>query len=75
MSSLLLLNRVYKLEIQSVLLVFLTSFVNYCPSIFVSGKLPPALPFVNKYTILYTRIQYVRGWEHGVIGGEGASDR
>ncbi len=29
--------RVYRLEIQSVMLVFSTSFVNYCPSNLVSG--------------------------------------
>jgi hypothetical protein len=32
MSSLLLFTRVYKQEIQTVMLVFLTGFVNYCPS-------------------------------------------
>ncbi len=37
MMSLLLFNRVYRLEIQSVLLVFLTGIVNYCPSNLFSG--------------------------------------
>ncbi len=32
MSSLLVFNRVYRLDIQSVMLVFSTDFVNYCPS-------------------------------------------
>ncbi len=31
-SSLLVLDIVHRLEIQSVMLVFSTSFVNYCPS-------------------------------------------
>jgi hypothetical protein len=37
MSSLLLFTRVDRLEIQSVMLVVSTSFVNYCPSNLVSG--------------------------------------
>jgi hypothetical protein len=32
-----LCNRVYGLEIQSVMLVFSTGFVNYCPSNLLSG--------------------------------------
>jgi hypothetical protein len=32
MSSLLAFSRVYRLEIQSVMMVFSTAFVNYCPS-------------------------------------------
>ncbi len=32
MSSFLMFNRVYRPDIQSVMLVFLTGFVNYCPS-------------------------------------------
>jgi hypothetical protein len=32
MSSLLVLYRVYKLKIQSVMLIFSTGFVSYCPS-------------------------------------------
>ncbi len=40
-SSLLKFNRVYRLEIQSVMLVFSTGFVDYCPSNFLSGYLPP----------------------------------
>jgi hypothetical protein len=50
MSSLLVFNRVYRLEIQSVLLVFRPIFVNYCPSTFSQVHLPPPpLPCVNKY--------------------------
>jgi hypothetical protein len=62
MSSLLAFNRVYRLEIQSVMLAFSTGFVNYCLSNLLSG--------VIKYTVLYARIQCVRVvvW---VIGGEG----
>jgi hypothetical protein len=54
MSSLLVFNRVYRLEIQSAMLEFLTGFVNYCPSnlYLVSTPLPPRLPCVNKYTVL-----------------------
>jgi hypothetical protein len=36
MSSLMLFNRVDRLEIQSVMLVFSTGFMNYCPSNLVS---------------------------------------
>jgi hypothetical protein len=70
MSSLLVFNRVYRLEIQSVMLVFSTDFVNYCPSTFSLVSSPPLPPYT-----LYTCIQCVRGEEYGVIGGEGASDR
>jgi hypothetical protein len=44
MSSLLVFYRGYKLEIQSVMLVFLTPLVNCCPSNVPS---PPTLPKVN----------------------------
>jgi hypothetical protein len=37
MSFLLVLNRVYSLEIQSVMLVFSIGFVNYGPSNLLSG--------------------------------------
>jgi hypothetical protein len=40
-----------RLEIQSVMLVFSTSFVNCCPSLLLSGL--PTPPCVNKY-IVYT---------------------
>jgi hypothetical protein len=52
-------NRVYRLEIKSVMLVFLTGSVNYCPSNLLSGQLPP--PCVNKVHILYKRIQCMGG--------------
>ncbi len=35
MASLLVFNRVHRLEIQSVMLVFSTGFVNYCPCMYV----------------------------------------
>jgi hypothetical protein len=54
MSSLLALNRVYRLEIKSDMLVFSPAF---CPSNLLSG-------------ILYTRIQCVGGVWYGVIGWE-----
>jgi hypothetical protein len=67
MSSLLVFNRDYRLEIQSVMWVFATGFMNYCPltSSLVSS---PPLPCVNKYIVC-------NKGEYGVIGGEGASDR
>ncbi len=74
MSSLLVFNRVYRLEIQSVMLVFSARFVNNCPCNLLSGYLPPP-PFPVWTSILYTRIHCVRGWGHGVKGWEGASDR
>jgi hypothetical protein len=49
MSSLLVFNRVYRLKIQSVMLVFRPSFVNYCPSTFSPVHLTPSPPRVNKY--------------------------
>ncbi len=55
MSSLLVFIRVYRLEIQSVMLVFLTGIVNNCPLTFslVSSPPPLLLPCVEKY-IVYT---------------------
>jgi hypothetical protein len=44
MSSLPVFNRVYRLEIQSVMLVFSTGFVNFCRYICLSGSPPPPLP-------------------------------
>jgi len=57
------LIRVYRLVIQSVRLVFSTSFVNCCPS---------PLPGVNKYTVYTYTVQCVRG---GGGMGSWASDR
>jgi hypothetical protein len=80
MSSLLVFNRVHRLEIQLVMLVFSTDFVKHCHSNLLSYKLshplPPPLPCVNKYTV-YIDIYSVQrgGGKYGVIGGEGASDR
>jgi hypothetical protein len=48
MSSLLVINRVYRLEIQSVILVFSDPLVNCCPSTFsLTYPTPPTLPKVN----------------------------
>ena len=69
MLSLLVFHRVYRLEIQSVMLVFLTGFVNYCHSNLLLVSSPPC---VNKYTV-YTSTVCKGGY--GVIGWEGASDR
>ncbi len=44
MSSFLVLNRVDRIEIQSVMLVFSTTLVNYCPSDFLTGLSPPLFP-------------------------------
>ncbi len=57
MSSLLVFNRVYRLEIQSVMLHFRPSFANYCSSNLLSSSPTPPLPPFPKST--YT----VCGWE------------
>ncbi len=74
MSSLLVFNIIYRVEIQSVMLV-LQALWTIAPLTFSLVSSPP-LPCVNKYTVLYincTSIQWVRGGGFGVIGGEGAS--
>jgi hypothetical protein len=74
MSSLLMFNRVYRLEIQSVMFVLSTSFVNCCSSNLFSGSsLPPSHPScVNKYNVYTYRV--CNGGKYGEIGGEGTSD-
>ncbi len=82
-SSLLEYNRVYRLEIQSVILVFSTGFVKQCPCNLLPGQLfpttPPPFPCLNKYTVQYSVVNLhtytvcKRRGEYGVIGG--ASDR
>ncbi len=60
---------VYRLEIQSVMLVFLTNFVNYCPSNLLSGKL--SSPFPVWISILYTCVKCVRRVVFGHRSGGG----
>ncbi len=57
-------NRVYRLEIKSVMLVFLTAFVNYCPFI-PSLLLAPPPPFPVWICILQTNIEYGVIWVEG----------
>jgi hypothetical protein len=79
MSSLLVFNRVYRLELQSVVLVFSTPLVNYrsAPLTFSLVHLPPhPLSLCEKYR--GTCIQFIRcvtaywGWGGGAAG---ASDK
>ncbi len=63
MSSLLVFNRVYKLEPCQLCWYFWPRFVNYCPYNLLSG-LPPLLP-LHKVKVQYT--QKMCGWE-GVRG-------
>ncbi len=67
MSSLLVFNRVYRLEIQSVMLVFSTPLVNKRPSNLLTGSPTPlpTLPCVNKYTVYTYRVS------KGLGGGGG----
>jgi hypothetical protein len=53
MSSLLVFNRVYRLEIQSVILLFSTPLVNQLPSKLLAGSSTPTppLPCVNMYGV------------------------
>ncbi len=70
MSSLLVYSRVYRLDIQSIMLVFSTGFVNNCPFNRLSGKLSPLPPFLcEKVYTVYT-YTVCKGREYGVIGGE-----
>ncbi len=53
MSSLLVFNRVYRLDIQSVMLEFSTALVNCCPSTFsLTSPTSPPLPKLNVQYIL-----------------------
>jgi hypothetical protein len=64
MSSLLVFNRVYRLEIQSVMLVFSTPLVYCCLSTFsLTFPHPSPLPKVN--------IQYMQTMFGCGVGGEG----
>ncbi len=84
MPSLLVFYRVYRLEIQSVMLVFSTGFVNYCPSTltllsgYCSPPPPSPLPCVKKFTVFtYTVCNGGGGggiWGHGRGGGGPQTD-
>ncbi len=55
MSSSLMFNRVYRLEIQPVMLVYSTPLVNYCPSTFsLISPTPPLFPKYRIYCIIQT---------------------
>jgi hypothetical protein len=70
MSSLLVFNTVYRLEIQSVMLLFSTALVNKRPSTFSHVHFPPPpLPCVNKYSSIHY-IQCVTGGEMIGLCGE-----
>jgi hypothetical protein len=60
MSFLLVFNRVHRLEIQSVLLVFSTSLVNERPSNLITGSPPPS-PLCCAGRGTYVFIQCVMG--------------
>jgi hypothetical protein len=62
-------NRVYRLEIQSFMLVFSTPLVNYRPSNLLTGTSIPPLPCVNKYRGTYLQIVCNRGGREGVDRG------
>jgi hypothetical protein len=63
-------TRVYRLEIQSVMMVFSAPLVNYCPSTFSMTSPTPSPPSQSQRTIQY--IQAVCGLEGG--GGERGSE-
>jgi hypothetical protein len=60
MLFLLVFNRVYRLEIQSVMLVFLTPLVKYCSSNLLTSSPPPSSPlFPVRLSTGLCFIQYV----------------
>ncbi len=68
MSSLLAFNRVYRLEIESVMLVFGPRFVNYCASNLLSGSPPPS-PSQSQSTVYTDSVWLWGGW--GVLSPVG----
>jgi hypothetical protein len=58
------------MEIQSVMLVFSTGFVNYCPSNLLSGKLSPPPP-VNNFTVYKFTVCVGGGGSMGSKEGKG----
>ncbi len=70
MSSLLVFNTVYRLEIQSVMLVFSAPLVNYRPSNLLSGSPTPSPPpFPVRISAGNVFIQCVTTGEVEGIGG------
>ena len=67
-SSLLAFNRVYRLEIESVMLVFGPRFVNYCASNLLSGSPPPS-PSQSQSTVYTDSVWLWGGW--GVLSPVG----
>ncbi len=67
MSSLLVFNRVYRQEIQSVMLVFSTLLVNRCPSTFSLTSPTPSPPFQSKRTV-YTDSVWLWGGGVCIVG-------
>jgi hypothetical protein len=63
----LLFNRVYSLEIQAVMLVFLAPLVNWRPSNLLTGWPPPSPSCVNKYRGIDNYLLFTQC----VIGGGG----
>ncbi len=70
MSSLLVFNKVYRLEIQSVMLVFSTQVCELLPLYPLSGSPPPPPPPLPKVQrTVYT--DRGSGWAGSVVGGGG----
>jgi hypothetical protein len=70
MSFLLAFNRVYRLEKQSVMMVFSTGFANYCPSNPLPSCLAlPPLSCVNKYSVYTYTVCKGGVWGHRRGGG------
>jgi hypothetical protein len=61
MSSLLVFDKFYRLEIQSVMLVFSTPLVNCCPSTFSLTLTPSPLPKII--------VQYIQYRQFVAVGG------
>jgi hypothetical protein len=73
MLSLVVFNRVYRLEIQSVMVVFSTQLCELLSLYSYLWLASSPLPCMNKCTV-YT-YTVCKGGKYVVIGGEGAPDR